>query len=260
MLRAGPLPAQRDFDMRILFRKIHRWLGLLMALQIVAWMASGLWFALVPIEEIRGEHLTRPKPALDLTGSHADDAVLPPGLPQALEDHFGPGWVLSSLRLLRGDGALVWRIEGEHQGTAFTRLVREGRVQAMLTEAEAAGRARDAVLQPGRLLGVDWVTEVQPGSEIRGRALPVWRARFEEPEALNLYLDPWTGEILARRTGRWRIFDFLWMLHIMDFETRDDFNHLLLQLAALLGLVVALSGVVLWALTTRRLRRAPQTG
>ena len=73
-----------------------------------------------------------------------------------------------------------------------------------------------------------------------------------------MYLDPWTGDLLARRTDRWRIFDFLWMLHIMDFDTRDDFNHPLLQIAALLGLIVALGGFVLWALTTPVFRRLRQ--
>jgi len=61
--------------------------------------------------------------------------------------------------------------------------------------------------------------------------------------------------LLARRTTRWRIFDFLWMLHIMDFDTRDDFNTPLLQIAAGLGFVVGLSGLVFWALTTRLFRR-----
>ena len=30
----------------------------------------------------------------------------------------------------------------------------------------------------------------------------------------------------------------------MDFEDRDDFNHLLLQIAAFLGLLIAISGVI----------------
>jgi len=87
--------------------------------------------------------------------------------------------------------------------------------------------------------------------------MPLWRVRFEQPESLNLYLDPWTGEMVARRTDRWRVFDFFWMLHIMDFDEREDFNHPLLQIAAALGLIIALSGVVLWALTTRLFRRRP---
>ncbi|HWT13135.1 MAG TPA: hypothetical protein VN231_10315, partial [Allosphingosinicella sp.] len=36
--------------------KIHKWLALLMALQILFWFVSGLFFALVPIERVRSEH------------------------------------------------------------------------------------------------------------------------------------------------------------------------------------------------------------
>jgi len=76
-----------------------------------------------------------------------------------------------------------------------------------------------------------------------------------QPHPVNLYIEPWTGELLARRTQGWRIFDFLWTLHIMDFDTRDNFNHPLLQAASALGLVIALSGVVFWAMTTKLFRR-----
>ena len=47
----------------------------------------------------------------------------------------------------------------------------------------------------------------------------------------------------------------MWMLHIMDFDERDDFNTPLLQISALLGLILALTGLIYWALTTRVLRR-----
>jgi hypothetical protein len=36
-----------------------------MAVQIIAWMGSGLYFSLIPISEIRGEHLTVPPESLD---------------------------------------------------------------------------------------------------------------------------------------------------------------------------------------------------
>ena len=110
-------------------------------------------------------------------------------------------------------------------------------------------------LFPTEPRAIEWLESTSPGSEIRGRNFPVWKVSFDEPESLNLYLDPWTGEILARRTTRWRVFDFFWMLHVMDFENRDDFNHPLLQVAALLGLLVALSGVIFWAISTTLFRK-----
>ena len=124
-----------------------------------------------------------------------------------------------------------------------------------LSEEQAAESAANWLREPARPVAVTWVEEAASGSEIRGRDLPLWRVDFEGSEPVSLYLHPWTGELLARRTDRWRVFDFLWMLHIMDFDTRDDFNHPLLQIAAALGLIIALSGVVFWAMTTPLLRR-----
>lgn len=241
-------------NLKIASRKIHRWLGLLMALQIVAWMASGLWFSIIPIEEIRGEHLTRAAEPLELT--RLEQLAAPVMVQGALDQHFGESWKLSNVELRRLDGQLYWRVSGNLGQEPFTRLVAadEGRVAPMLTAAAAESRARDWLVAPAELQAVEWVESVAPGGEIRGRELPVWKVSFSQPESLNLYLDPWTGEILARRTARWRVFDFFWMLHIMDFDTRDDFNNPLLQIAAALGLVIALSGILLWAVTTRLFR------
>lgn len=243
--------------MRILFRKVHRWLGLLMALQIIAWMASGLFFTLFPIEEIRGEHLTVAPEALASSRGARGLAGLPRAslLEQALDAHFERSWTLHSAALIQRDAQFLWRVSGEHDGRSFTRLIGAAGVLPPLTKDAAARQAQEWLLEPGELRGVQWLEDAAPDSEVRGLPLPLWKVSFQKPESLNLYLDPWTGEILARRTGRWRVFDFLWMLHIMDFETRDDFNQPLLQVAALLGLVVALGGVLLWAATTPLFRR-----
>ncbi len=241
--------------MKVFFRKLHRWLGLLVAIQIIAWMASGLYFSLFPIEEIRGEHLTRPAepPAAEQLGALGS----PKALKDTLDRELSPGWVLASVNVVPCGDAVCWRVGGSLDGRSFARLVSGdgNRMLAPLDAAAARARAADWLREPGEVEAVHWLEEYPANGEIRGRALPVWRVDFRKPETLSLYLDPWTGELLARRTDRWRLFDFFWMLHIMDFENREDFNHLLLQVAAALGLVVALSGVVFWALTTRLFRR-----
>jgi hypothetical protein len=37
--------------------KVHKWLALLLAIQILFWIVSGLFFAIVPIEMVRSEHV-----------------------------------------------------------------------------------------------------------------------------------------------------------------------------------------------------------
>ena len=245
--------------MRKIVRKIHRWLGLLMALQIAAWMLSGFYFSLFPISEIRGEHLVRAPqpPARQALAS----APAPAEALAALDHEYGGDWELEALTAYTLDGHSFWRIQGTVGGQPFARLVdfETSAMRPALTAQQARARAASLLLQPGSSGVVEWVEEAPDNLELRGRALPVWRVTFSEPENLRLYLDPWTGEVVARRTDRWRLFDFLWMLHIMDFDTRDDFNHPLLQVAAFSGLGVALGGLLLWAVTTR-LFRGPVRG
>lgn len=60
-----------------------------------------------------------------------------------------------------------------------------------------------------------------------------------------MYVSPFTGKVVARRTNTWRVYDFLWSLHIMDYREREDFNHPLLVAFAAGLLVLTLTGVVL---------------
>ncbi len=226
-----------------------------MALQIIAWMSSGLFFSLFPITEIRGEHLTRAPDKLDV--SQLNGMASPADALNVLDEHIRGDWELDSARLITMGGSTFWRVEGVADNRTFTRLIQpDGQgVVPMLSAAEAERKALDWMQESVKAAEVEWLESSPPGSEFRGRNLPVWKVSFEHPEGINLYLDPWTGELLARRTDRWRIFDFFWMLHIMDFDTRDDFNHLLLQIASALGLIIALSGVVYWTMTTKLFRR-----
>ncbi|MDX1500156.1 MAG: PepSY domain-containing protein [Woeseiaceae bacterium] len=240
------------------FRKLHRWLGLAMAVQIVAWMASGLYFSLWPIEEIRGEHLTRAPD--EVTTAQFASLPWPAATVVGLDEHFRAPWTLESVGVVACKEAACWRIRGRSEGKVFSRLVdADGQVLPALTESQAATVARGWLRGEGRVAGIEWIETVAPDGEFRGGRLPAWRVSFAEPESLSLYLDPWTGEILARRTARWRVFDFFWMLHVMDFSERDDFSHPLLQVAAALGLAVALGGLILWALTTPLFRRRKTT-
>lgn len=226
-----------------------------MAIQIVAWMASGFYFSIFPIEEIRGEHLTI-EPG-KLTVDMMDAIASPSSVRPTIEAQFGTNWELDDMGLINRQGFAVWRVEGRVNNQAFIRLLNESGTEVLpeLTAEQAARAAKDRLLIQREPTSVGRVESIEPGGEYRGRILPVWKVGFDGEESLTLYIDPWTGEVLARRTDRWRLFDFLWMLHIMDFDERVDFNHPLLQVAAFLGLIIALSGVLFWAMTTPLLHK-----
>ena len=113
-----------------------------------------------------------------------------------------------------------------------------------------------------RATRVERVTEGSP--EYRG-ALPAWRVDFDDGANRSLYVAADTGAVAARRSTLWRTFDFLWSLHIMDFKEHEDFNTPLLIVATALGLIVIVTGFVMFPSRLgynawRRRRRARRAG
>ncbi len=90
-----------------------------------------------------------------------------------------------------------------------------------------------------------------PVIEYRGQ-YPVWRVDFDNRDSTSFYVHPDDGSIKAVRGNFWRVYDFLWMLHIMDYSERESFNHWWLVVAALLGFSVSISGFVLFFYSFRK--------
>ena len=97
-------------------------------------------------------------------------------------------------------------------------------------------------------LSVIEITEDKAGSEYRGRSLPLYMIETinEESEEINVYLDPFSEEIVAIRSNQWRIWDFMWGIHIMDWYERDNIDNVFLKIFSILALLSALSGIYLF--------------
>jgi hypothetical protein len=210
---------------------VHKWLALLIGIQIVFWVVSGLFFTLFPIEQIRSEHLIRPAPA----------QVIDMGALGALADVRGPqGELPTKLTLERRASGQVIVAEFADAAPALYDAADLRRLSP-LSANQASAVARTHVTLNASPIGVERVTEGTP--EYRG-ALPAWRVRFAEG-GLSVYVAENTGAVTARRSDLWRLYDTLWALHIMDWKNHEDFNHPLIVIVTWLTLLSVLAGVVL---------------
>lgn len=73
--------------------------------------------------------------------------------------------------------------------------------------------------------------------------LPVWQVQFADKDTTSIYVSPVEGRVLARRSATWRLYDFFWMLHIMDYDERENFNNPLIMTFALSAALFTLSGL-----------------
>ena len=155
---------------------------------------------------------------------------------------------LQSFRLKKLLGQEVFEIRQGDKPALVN--ARNGELMSPLKRETIVALARDIYQGEAEVSNVSWITEAP--QEVAKRPLPMWAVRFDERADTTLYFSPQTGELLARRHTLWRVFDFLWMLHIMDYDKRTDVNNLLLRVASAVGLVFALSGAWLVFYSFRR--------
>jgi uncharacterized iron-regulated membrane protein len=74
----------------------------------------------------------------------------------------------------------------------------------------------------------------------------------DHKDNIKVYLDAFSGEIVAIRSSSWRLWDFLWGLHIMDYIDRDNINNLLIKIFSILALISSLSGVILFFISRKK--------
>lgn len=227
----------------VIARKTHKWIGLLVGLQVVVWSLSGLYMTAIHIDIIHGDHFIRPVSAKPMAAAQLLDPIAIAAAHGAHGARLAwvggrPAYVLASAR-------------GEAVVDA-----RSGRPLAAPGEAEIRGIAKSLYSGDEQIASAALITEL-PG-EVRGRKPPLWRIEFDHWDRPTLYLAPLTGELVTRRHELWRVFDFVWMMHIMDYRTRDDVNNPLLRAFTWGAVLMALSGawLLLYAFPRKKTKGA----
>ncbi len=222
------------------WRQLHFYLGLLLSLQLVAWFASGVVMSWFEIEQVRGEHLQRPAP----TASWNDALVTPASALQQAPAPFHQ----AQLSLRQRGAEPVYQLHQDDQQLFISAT--SGQVLTPLSDAEVRILAQQRYLGSGAVHSAELLT-LAP-AEVRGLTAPLWQVQFSDAEHSVFYFHPVTGQLLRVRTDTWRLYDFFWMLHIMDYEDRSDFNHPLLIISAGSALGFTLGGFVLLYFRLRR--------
>jgi uncharacterized iron-regulated membrane protein len=233
----------------------HRWIGLVVGVQLLAWSVGGLVFSLLDIEAVRGhrERVEESPPPLDtsrvsLSPDEAFAAARAGGI--STDDvsalRIRPRFGRVVYELLDAKGACIGAVDAESGGAIPTITAKQAE-QAALRDFEPEAAVVSVTLLEG-----------DAPSEYRGGPMPVYRVDLDHPGEPHLYVSPVTGDVLKRRNKLWRWFDFFWMLHIMDYKNRESINHWLLTGASVLAVLTSASGLGLWWWRLPRRRPKPQ--
>ncbi len=216
----------------VFFRKFHKWLGLIIGIQMLLWVLGGVVMSFFDIEKVRGEHNIATKAPVNL------NQTLNIGASQVLT---AVDFDVQQLQLMAWLGKPAWLVTGEKQKAIFD--AQTGQRVSPLSEALARQVAENDFSGNGKIIQAHLLTESL--GEVRAKEYPLWQLQFDDQDNTRIYVSAHSGQVEARRNDTWRLFDFFWMLHIMDYKNRTDFNHPLLLMAAILALMMAISGLYL---------------
>ncbi len=232
-----------------LIRKTHRYIGLIVALQLLAWTLGGIWFTWNDIDKIHGDHLRNTKTKVVLAPKISVQKAL-----EALTDYKS----LHSITVIQVLSTPVYQIKYKTaQDDSKIALVDgdSGELFPEISQQNAIDIANGVKGFEAQVLSVELITHTNAHHEYREKPMPAWAITYDYPESPTFYVSTKLASVTAVRHNSWRVFDFLWMLHTMDYQTRDDFGNWLIKIFSLIVLVTAISGIVLFIISSKRRQR-----
>ncbi len=216
--------------LRAIIYRVHLWAGLLLGAQLLLWMASGVVMSWFHIDIVHGD--TRAA-FIALPELEARSYVSPSDILVQISG-------VTEIRLTTLLGRPVYETRTPDGIVLFD--AGSGEKLPPATEENVRAIAKSDYVGAASIRDVELMEN--PPHEYRG-AKPVWRVTIGDDLATRLYISPSTGRIVSRRNWVWRLYDFFFMLHIMEYEDREDFNNPLLRAASATGLIFAISGIIL---------------
>jgi len=215
-----------------MIRSFHKYLSLIISIQLLLWTISGIYFAFNKIELVRGEQYI----------IEERDSVLN-------IENLNINSNTKGIEVFKRLDQWIVKVE---IGAGFKYQDLSGNAVNELSPNQAIEVVKlMTTLSP---IDVIKVNESSARSEFRGRNLPIYKIKTNSSDDSNVYVDVMSGKIVAIRSDSWRIWDFLWGAHIIDYRERDNINNILLKIFSVLALLSSLSGIALFFNTIKKLR------
>ena len=218
---------------RIVMANWHKWLALLVGIQLLVWLVTGFYFnslmnsannvpTRLPVQHegyLPGRELYPPQ-AIDAPPPVTVSIIWVLGAPYYQFEYNQPlhPYFTRQRRLFDATTGLPWQISVE-QVASIARKAYKG-----------SARASDPVLlRP-------------PIDDLPRQQNPLWQVRFADEFNTAVYFDALSGHVIRHTNDRQRFDDLMFTLHFMDYTSTGFFNHPLIVIFAIATCLLALSG------------------
>ena len=213
-------------------RKYHKWLMLFVGLQLLIWSITGAYMVLMDIHYIHGDTLVAKK-IQNLSTKQVEYSFkeLLVAHPQATSVELG--FMLNQA---------VYRFNIDKKKVLLSAI--DGKQLSPINERLATAIAKDKYHNKEVAIAkVQLLTKETP-RELSRRHLPVWRVDFDDFSSPSFYISVNSGQLVTKRHSYWRVFDWMFAFHVMDYIDEEADNKLLLFFS-IMALIASVFGLVL---------------
>lgn len=213
-------------------RKYHKWLMLFIGMQFVVWAFSGAYMVSMDIDYIHGDSLiTKQK-------NYIDSKQINYSVKQLLTDN--PSAKNVALVTLLNQVIYRFTLDGQTQLAS----AEDGKLLPPVTADLAVKIAKQAYASNTASIVTSSLIAENPPRELSARYLPVWRIEFDDFASPTFYVSVNSAKIVTKRHDFWRIFDWMFAFHVMDYVD-EEADNLLLFMFTLLAILASIFGAVL---------------
>ena len=219
-------------------RKIHKWASVIVGIQFLLWLSSGLYFNVMDHDKASGRAYR--------TLSKIDVIVDPQKLlePSTVLAQFQPSVMLTSTVLLSKP---VYKLT--HQKGLYANFENHYTIvdaytghQITIDKGIANALARQSYSGPGDILSS--VLLDAPISDFPKQQNPTWQVDFDDDVQTSVYVEAGSGRIVGHSDKDKRLADIFFMLHFMDYGNEGGFNSVQMTLFAFVSLWLSLTGII----------------
>ncbi|GGF54447.1 PepSY domain-containing protein [Alteromonas lipolytica] len=219
--------------MRLVIALWHKWLALIVGIQLLIWLGTGLYFNSLMDS------------AANITTRQAvqHEAYLPGIDLFPLNQLQAPAPIAAKVIWVLGNPyyALYYN-QPSHNYFKQERLLFDARsgkswqiTPALVSRIASLAYSGDASAQQPRLLS-------PPIEDLPRQQNPLWQVNFNDDLHTSVYLDALTGHVVKYTNDNQRFDDLMFTLHFMDYTGTGSFNHWLIIAFATMTAILSLSG------------------
>lgn len=222
------------------FQRWHRRSSVAVALQMVIWIATGLYFNLMDSQWYSTHH-HRAEPA-DIQCPHESPEFRPVPLKQLTLPQAPLYLELKSNSL--GCYILVHYNKVFHQyqpmqASSFDAYT--GLELGSLDNSDALTLAQNSYSGPGEITNLSLLAGGE--SSNKKQQNPVWKVDFSDEADTSVYVHSLTRQVIRHENQQSRFHQLMFTLHFMDYFGTGGFNHWLLKLFGLMALLLTGTGI-----------------